>query len=156
MAKRNRHQSKEVQKYSESLISDSKEIESKLTLGAKDSPYSIINYNNYLMPGSTSTSNIRDDDDDVDANEGWALANRLVQGDIRPSPRIIYLLVTLAWFVFCSWQYSVDNQLGRLETLEGIKWFFTKTSAYSIFFAIALFFIAISSIIRNKPSTKGA
>jgi hypothetical protein len=108
----------------------------------------------WMGPDSTNAPKIGETDQEDNNQTEWpGLAERFLKGQINISRQAIFILVTLLWFGALSWLYINDNNIGRLNDAEGIKWFFIKSSFYSIIYILALIMIFISSF-RGKKANK--
>jgi len=111
---------------------------------------------------STSVPEIGEPDKEAEYAAGGAeFIEKFLQGRMTLVPRAVFLLITLAWFVFVSFLFTKDNELGRLDTTEGIKWFATKMGAYTGLYAligVVVFLIsrAFQPSKTSPPKKKGA
>jgi uncharacterized membrane protein YkvI len=115
-----------------------------------------------MGPDSTSVPDIGEPDKEPSYAAGGAeFVEKFLQGRMTFVPRAVFLVITLAWFVFVSFLFTKDNELGRLDTVEGIKWFATKMGAYTAIYALVGLVIFLASRTfqprreRSKPK-KGA
>jgi len=106
---------------------------------------------------STSVPEIGEPDCNSSYAEGSAeLFDKFLQGRMPLVPRAVFLIITLAWFIFISFLFMKDNELGRLDTLEGLKWFATKMGAYSILYLLIgiVIFLTSKSFNPRKKNLK--
>jgi len=106
----------------------------------------------WMGPNSTVAPKIgeADQEDKYSPKEWPSFVEKLLKGQIDINLRSIISLVTLIWFGVLSWLFIKDNDIGRLNVAEGIKWFFVKSSFYSILFTIAMIMIIVL-YFRKKP-----
>jgi hypothetical protein len=71
------------------------------------------------------------------AQSGAELVDRVLQRGISIPRRTSSLVLILAWIVFIGWSFSQDNGAGKLDTFDGIRWFFGKACAITVFGLIA-------------------
>lgn len=78
---------------------------------------------------------------------------RFLKGQMVLRPRSVFLILTLCWFGIISWLFLQDNQLDRLVSSGGMKWFGVKAGLYTVFYLIVAGIIWISSFLFR--SNKG-
>jgi len=90
-----------------------------------------------MGPDSTSVPDIGEPDKEVSYAAGGAeLVEKFLQGRMSLVPRAVFLVITLAWFIFVSFLFTKDNELGRLDNLAGMMWFAAKIGAYTVLYII--------------------
>jgi hypothetical protein len=113
--------------------------------------------NNYWMSNSTTVA--KEDDDTENSKEKFAktwteFTEKGLQGQIRISTGSAFLVSLVAWAVFCSWLYISDNQLGRLDTLNGIIWFLNKSLVLTAFYLLLLIILIMYTLMTKSKSPK--
>ena len=128
------------------------EISPDVTLGPEDSLASTREQ--WMGSDSTSVPDIGEPDHEASYARGGAqFIEKLLQGRMPLVPRAVFLLITLAWFVFVSFLFTKDNELGRLDTAKGMKWFGFKIGAYSLMYIlVGLVVLILSRAFRPSKS----
>jgi hypothetical protein len=105
-----------------------------------------------MGPESTNAPSIGEEDREQPyATGGVELLDKFLQGRLTLIPRALLVLITIIWFGFISFLFVNDNELGRLDTIEGIEWFGAKALVYSILFgAVALIIWFASKPLRGS------
>jgi hypothetical protein len=126
------------------------EVSPDATLGPEAS-FEITRFQ-WMGPESTTAPAIGEEDREPEyAAGGYELFDKFLQGRLPLLPQALLLIITVIWFAFISFLFIKDNELGRLDTIDGMKWFGTKVIVYSIPYVIVAFLIWIAS----KPLRKG-
>lgn len=149
MPKRPRHRPRKgLQEYSQISASNISEINPDVTVGPEASLESTRQ--DWMGPESTSAPAIGEDEEREYVSDGFGFLDKFLQGRVSLNSRSVFLLVTLGWFGFISWLYTKDNDLGRLDSLDGIKWFGVKAVLYTGFYVLVAIILRIFSRSNSK------
>jgi hypothetical protein len=82
---------------------------------------------------------------------GAQLLDKFLHGRVPIHSKTVLFLLVLGWFSFISWMFLQDNDAGKLDALDGMKWFWIKAGIYSIFATIVgLVVIALGKLMPSK------
>ncbi len=150
MSRQYRHKPhKAPQSYSQLSSSDFDEVDLEFTGGPHEDQQTIIQ--NWMVD-STNISDIDEDESKEDklAPQWPMLADKFLQGRAIISTRSVFLITTLGWFFLCGWLFIRDNELGRLDTIDGMKWFAFKVLVPTIVYIIVSLILLVSSHFTHK------
>lgn len=105
----------------------------------------------WMGPDSTSAPSIEEESEPEYASGGFELLDKFLQGRINLPTRSVFIILTLAWFGFLSFLFVRDSELGRLETIDGIKWLGIKVAIYTVFYILVTIVVIISNRVFSKP-----
>lgn len=150
MTRRRRSRKSKLAVAPPSSASSEPEVHPNATLG----PDASLESSQAQWLGSDSTNAPllgEEQEDQIYASGGFEFLERFLRGRVGLQPRSVFLIITIAWFVFISWLYVRDNELARLDTIDGMKWFGVKIAIYSVIYFVVAIIVLLSSQI-GRPS----
>lgn len=89
--------------------------------------------------------------------EGYAatsaeLAHRFVEGNVFIRPSSLAILLPILWFCAIGWVFVQDNNAGKLQDWQGIKWFCAKGGLVTVAALLAGAVIGIGTYISPRQS----
>lgn len=104
----------------------------------------------WQSPKSTNAPEVGEPEDEEShfASGIVELIDKFLHGRVPIKTRTVLFLVAVGWFAFISWLFLQDNQVGKLDTIEGMKWFWCKSGIYSLFvFIVGLIIAALERLM---------